>query len=180
MAIQTRQLPGTDEVAIARDFLEVPDHATLLGWAEEQFADGRLVPNTMGQHRYYRRYKEEDAAVPPIFWDIRRRAVTMFAIGEYEDEPEYKCFLGCNTEGGFVQRHTDSAPPDKHHIRMNLMLSKPLAGGEPVVGGRIVSVNERDLWCFYPSLMAHETTPVLGRRKRFVLSIGILVPRQPN
>lgn len=180
MTIQTRQLPRTGEVAIARDFLDEPEHATLLVWAQEQFADGRLVPNAMGQHRYYRRYKEEDCVVPPIFWDIRRRAIAMFAIGEYEDEPEYKCFLGCNTEGGFVQRHTDTAPPDKHHIRMNIMLSKPLAGGEPVIGDKILPVRERDLWCFYPSLMSHESTPVLGRRKRFVLSIGILVPRQPN
>ncbi len=180
MTVQTQQLPGADEVVIERGFLSESEHATLLTWAEEQFADGRLVPNTMGQHRYYRRYTEEDGVVPKMFWDIRRRAVAMFAIDNYEDEPRYKCFLGCNTEGGFVQRHTDSAPEDKLHVRMNIMLSKPLSGGEPVIGTKVVPIEERDLWCFYPSLMAHESTPVLGRRKRFVVSIGILVPRAPN
>ena len=177
MSLSTLHLPRTDDVAIERNFLDEAEHAQLLAWAEGQFTDGRLVPNAMGQHRYYRRYGEDDSAVPAIFWVIRRRAVSLFAITDYEDEPEYKCFLGCNTEGGFVQRHTDSAPPDRHHIRMNIMLSKPLAGGEPVIGGKPVAVDERDLWCFYPSLMMHESTPVIGRRKRFVVSIGVLVPR---
>lgn len=180
MSGSVRSLPGADEVAIAPDFLGRDEHAVLLGWAEGQFADGRLIPNAMGQHRYYRRYHEQDAAVPAIFWDVRRRAITQFSIFEYEDEPEYKCFLGCNTEGGFVQRHTDSAPGDRYHIRMNIMLSKPEAGGEPVVGGKIVTVGERDLWCFYPSLMMHESRPVVGKRKRFVVSIGVLVPRQTS
>ncbi|HEY3639316.1 MAG TPA: hypothetical protein VGK90_14300 [Rhizomicrobium sp.] len=177
MSVSTLQLPGSDEVSVVRDFLAGSEHMCLLGWAEAQFADGRLVPNAMGQHRYYRRYKEDDSSVPAIFWDIRRRAVAMYSIAEYEDEPEYKCFLGCNTEGGFVQRHTDSAPPDKHHVRMNIMLSKPERGGDPVIGGKTISICEGDLWCFYPSLMVHESTPVAGPRKRFVISIGILVPR---
>jgi hypothetical protein len=180
MSVPNLPLPGADQVAIQRNFLTEPEHTQLLVWAEAQFTDGRLVPNAMGQHRYYRRYGEDNPAVPTIFWGIRRRGVATFSVADYEDEPEYKCFLGCNTEGGFVQRHTDSAPPDKHHIRMNIMLSKPLAGGEPVIGGKLVPINERDLWCFYPSLMMHESTPVQGRRKRFVLSMGILVPRQAN
>ncbi|HEY6579149.1 MAG TPA: hypothetical protein VIY09_07480, partial [Rhizomicrobium sp.] len=144
-----------------------------------QFAQGNLIPNRMGQHRYFHRYDQGDPAVPEMFWNVRRRAISTFSVADYEDEPGYKCFLGCNTEGGFVQRHTDSAPQDKHHVRMNIMLSKPLGGGEPVVGGKALQVDERDLWCFYPAVMVHESTPVIGKRKRYVLSIGILVPRSP-
>jgi hypothetical protein len=102
----------------------------------------------------------------------------MFSVTDYEDEPEYRCFLGCNTAGGFVQRHADSSPPGRLHVRLNIMLSKPFGGGEPIIDGQKFDIAERDLWCFFPSIMPHETTPVVGDRKRFVLSIGILVPRE--
>jgi hypothetical protein len=59
---------------------------------------------------------------------------------------------------------------------MNIMLSQPHGGGRPVIDRRMINVQERDLWCFYPTLMRHSSTPVSGNRKRFVLSIGILVP----
>lgn len=172
-----RQLPALKEVAVAQAFISPEEHSVLLGWAEDRFANGHLIPNPFGKHRYYKRYEEGDAEVPDLFWHVRRRAVSTFCVTDFEDEPGFKCFLGCNTEGGTVQRHTDPSPPERHHIRMNIMLSKPVAGGCPVVDDKVVEVEERDLWCFFPSLMPHESTPVMGKRKRFVLSIGILVPR---
>lgn len=179
MAVKGRQLPRTDSVVTKRKFLTGAEHAVLLAWAEEQLATGQLTSNYFTEHRYYRTYERTDGTVPPIFWDVRQRAISIFGVTEYEDEPRFKCFLGCNTEGGFVHRHRDDAPPGKYHVRMNIMLSKPEAGGEPVIDGRKISVGERDLWCFYPSVILHESTPVRGSRKRFVISIGILVPRTP-
>jgi hypothetical protein len=131
--------------------------------------------NRAGPNRLFGSYEQGDS-VPDLFWDVRRRAVSAFSVEEYEDEPMFKCFLGCNTEGGFVHSHRDPSPPGKRHIRMNIMLSKPKRGGLPIVEGKVVKVSERDLWCFYPTVMRHESTPVGGSRKRFVLSIGILVP----
>jgi len=177
MSATQRQLPGLYEVATGHEFVSPVEHLALLNWAEGQFSGGHLLANRSGPSRYYRSYKDNETVVPDLFWHVRRRAVSMFSITDYEDEPEYKCFLGCNTEGGFVQRHTDSSPPDKHHVRLNIMLSKPIGGGVPVIDGKPVQVEERDLWCFYPSVMPHESTPVTGKRKRFVLSIGILVPK---
>jgi hypothetical protein len=175
MPVMTRQLPQSDRVVTKRKFLSGAEHAALLGWAEEQFAGGHLITHT-GDTRHYRSYDQADAAVPALFWDVRSRAISAFSVTDFEDEPLYKCFLGCNTEGGFVQPHRDKSPPGKYHVRMNIMLSKPLSGGEPVIGGKRVQIEERDLWCFYPSIMVHESTPVRGSRKRFVISIGILVP----
>ena len=105
-----------------------------------------------------------------------RSAVATFSVRDYEDEPDYRRFLGCNTEDGYVHRHIDSSPPGKLHVRMNLMLPKPAGGGMPVIDGEEFDIEERDLWCFFPSIMPHESTPVTGDRKRFVVSIGILVP----
>ena len=172
-----RKLPALDEVSIARGFVTEPEHASLLAWAEERFSEGHLIPNPYGRHRYYLRSEEGDPEVPDLFWHVRRRAVSLFSVTDYEDEPGFKCFLGCNTEGGTVHRHTDPSPPDKHHVRMNLMLSKPLGGGEPIIDDKKIEIEERDLWCFYPTAMPHESTPVIGARKRMVISIGILVPK---
>jgi hypothetical protein len=171
-----RQLPQLNEVAIVRQFMTAAEHSELLHWAQDQFAGGHLEANPVGPNRFFARYEEGDA-VPDLFWELRRRAVATFSVTDYEDEPNYKCFLGCNTEGGFVHPHIDISPPGKHHLRINIMLSKPLGGGCPIVGGKMVDVEERDMWCFFPALMRHESTPVVGNRKRFVLSIGILIPR---
>jgi hypothetical protein len=177
MSAEPRHLPPLKEVALARAFISPAEHACLLEWAEGRFSDGHLIPNPNGEHRFFKQYEEGDPDVPDVFWQVRRRAVSAFSVTDYEDEPGYKCFLGCNTEGGTVHRHTDPSPPEKHHVRMNIMLSKPVVGGCPVVDGKIIDVEERDLWCFFPSVMPHESTPVVGKRRRFVLSIGILVPR---
>jgi hypothetical protein len=168
-------LPKLDEVAVISEFIDPAEHTVLLRWAEKQFAKGRLKANPAGPNRYFARY-DEGGSVPPVFWKIRKRAISAFSVAEYEDEPEFKCFLGCNTEGGFVQPHRDPTLPGRHHVRLNIMLSKPWRGGYPVVDGRTVEVAERDLWCFYPSAMLHYSTPAMGSRKRFVISIGILVP----
>jgi hypothetical protein len=173
----TRHLPELHEVAVVRDFISADEHRSLLDWAGEQFSEGHLIPNSFGKHRFFKRYEIGDPEVPDLFWDVRRRAVSMFSVSDYEDEPGFKCFLGCNTEGGTVQRHTDPSPPDKHHVRMNIMLSKPISGGCPIIDGTAIDVAERDLWCFFPTAMPHESTPVVGKRRRFVVSIGILVPK---
>jgi hypothetical protein len=173
---EARQLPNFRETVVLRDFLTVQEHKQLMYWADTQLARGHLTINPYGEHRWFRSYGENDPLVPSVFWKVRRRAVATFSVRDYDYEPDYRCFLGCNTEGGYVHRHIDSSPPGKLHVRMNLMLSKPVGGGMPVIGSKEFDIEERDLWCFFPSIMPHESTPVMGDRKRFVASIGILVP----
>jgi hypothetical protein len=173
---ETRHLPDIRETIVLPGFLSPQEHKQLMYWADTQLARGHLNLNPYGEHRWFRSYRKKDPLVPSVFWKVRRRAVETFSVGDYEDEPDYHCFLGCNTEGGYVHRHVDSSPPGKLHVRMNLMLSRPEGGGMPVIDGEEFDVAERDLWCFFPSVMPHESTPVVGERKRFVASIGILVP----
>ena len=180
MAEVRRQLPDLHETAVLRGFLDPAEHSCLLQWAEAQLACGTLKSNTHGEHRYFHSYGKADPAVPLLFWRVRQRAVSVFSVRDYEDEPNYRCFLGCNTEGGFVHRHTDPSPSRRLHVRMNIMLSRPAGGGMPVIDGQEFDIAEGDLWCFYPTIMPHESTPVLGERKRFVLSIGILIPEKPD
>lgn len=179
MLARRRLLPKLDKVAVVGRFLSADEHAILLDWAEGQFANGRLAANPAGPCRYFARY-DPGSDVPDLFWEVRKRAVAMFSVEEYEDEPRYRCFLGCNTDGGFVSQHKDPSPPGKRHVRMNIMISMPRRGGYPVIEGKTYRVAERDLWCFYPTLMAHGSKPMAGERKRFLISIGILVPETPG
>lgn len=174
---ETRQLPEFHETVVLRGFLSPQEHKQLTHWADGQLARGHLQTNPYGEHRWFRSYGKNDPLVPSVFWKVRRRAVSAFSVRDYEDEPDYRCFLGCNSEGGYVHRHIDSSPPGKLHVRMNLMLSRPFGGGMPVIDGQEFDIGEGDLWCFFPSIMPHESTPVMGDRKRMVVSIGILVPR---
>lgn len=174
---EARQLPRFRETVVLRGFLSAEEHRQLLYWADTQLARGHLALNPYGEHRWFRSYEKNDSLVPGVFWKVRRRALATFSITDYEDEPHFRCFLGCNTEGGYVHKHLDSSTPGTLHVRMNLMLSKPAGGGMPVIGGQQFDIEEGDLWCFFPSIMPHESTPVIGDRKRFVVSIGVLVPK---
>ena len=171
----SRPLPSRHEVAIVRQFLSGAEHAALLDWANDQFATGQLNANKSGPGRYFLRYAEGDRRVPSVSDEIRARAIATFGVREYEEEPRFRCFLGCNTEGGYVHEHVDSEPEGRQHLRLNILLSRPVAGGLPIAGGRTLDVDERDLWCFYPAALRHASTPVEGPRHRFVLSIGILI-----
>ena len=68
-------------------------------WADTQLTRGHLNTNPYGEHRWFRSYGKNGSLAPGVFWKIRRRAVATFSVNDYEDEPDYRCFLGCNTEG---------------------------------------------------------------------------------
>jgi hypothetical protein len=174
--MEIRALPERHEVVVVPRFLTAAEHEALLRWALGEFGRGRLLPNKAGPGRYFARYTDSDPALPDAFAAAKARAIRGFDIASFEEEPRFRCFLGCNTEGGFVHPHVDQEPPGRHHIRLNIMLSKPDSGGLPIVDGRPLAVGETDLWCFHPAALRHGSTPVAGSRPRFVLSIGLLVP----
>jgi len=108
---------------------------------------------------------------------VRDRALKILQIRKYSEEPTYKCFLGCNVSGGKVHPHRDQAPLGKWHIRCNLLLSKPERGGQPIIEGQRLELQEGDLWAFVPSQVLHWSSQVEGERKRFICSYGFLVNR---
>lgn len=174
--METRALPDPHDVVIVRRFLTPDEHQTLIHWATRELAEGRLSPNKAGPGRFFARYHNDHPGLPDTARHVKARAIREFGISCFEEEPRYRCFLGCNTEGGFVHAHVDDQPTGKDHIRLNIMLSRPDGGGMPIVGAQQLDVQETDLWCFHPGIVRHGSTPVVGSRPRFVLSIGVLVP----
>ena len=169
-------LTKTTDCVIIKSIITPQEKQILLNWAEEQFLLNKLPPNPRGAQRFYAKYTQLDS-IPSEYWLVRDRVLKILQICKYSEEPTYKCFLGCNLSGGEVHPHRDSAPMGKWHVRCNLMLSKPIQGGQPIIKGQPLELQEGDLWAFIPSQVVHWSSRVEGERKRFICSYGFLVNR---
>lgn len=78
-------------------------------------------------------------------------------------------------DGAFTAEHKDPAPKDYAHVRCNLMLKKPPIGGNPIIDGEHIQVEEGDLWLCLASLEHHASEPIQGG-ERLMFSFGGLVP----
>jgi hypothetical protein len=84
-------------------------------------------------------------------------------------------FCGFIEDGGKIHRHNDICPiKGKEFVRVNVMLSKPDVGGDPIINGKILVVNEGDAWLCQASKYQHECNKVQGRKPRIVLSYGFI------
>lgn len=59
-------------------------------------------------------------------------------------DPNYGEFMSVITDKGFVHNHKDQYS-DLKHFRGNLMLSRPNIGGQPIIDGKLLDINEGDL-----------------------------------
>jgi hypothetical protein len=117
-----------------------------------------------------RRFSTQDTA---LYWD---EAFMEFGLKPVEVEPIFKNLTGNHfQDGAFVHPHTDPAPDGLVHTRCNLMLKKPKEGGNPVLDGEEINVEEGDLWLCLASMELHSSTPIRGG-ERLIFSFGGLVP----
>jgi hypothetical protein len=133
---------------------------------------GHLVrPFTSGfiDNRYGRRYASQPDAP---FWS---EAFSCFNLRPDCVEPKEKNFTGNHyLDGAFTHDHIDEAKDDYVHVRCNLMIKKPPIGGNPILDGEEVHVDEGDLWLCLASLERHSSTPISGG-ERIIFSFGALV-----
>lgn len=123
-----------------------------------------------------RRYGALQKLSPPAeVWEIKRQIVEAHALHGVEQEPMFKDFCGFITEGGAIHAHTDPGHSGKQHVRFNVMVSKPEAGGMPVQDGIEMAIEAGDVWRCDASRVKHWCTPVVGCKPRIVLSFGFLI-----
>jgi hypothetical protein len=79
--------------------------------------------------------------------------------------------------GAYVPEHVDPAPTNCVHVRANLMLKKPSIGGNPIINGKEIEVNENDLWLCLVSIEPHSSTPIQGG-ERVIFSFGALIKKE--
>ena len=117
-----------------------------------------------------RRFATQDNA---LYWE---EAFAEFGLKPTKVEPLFKNLTGNHfQDGAFVHPHTDPAPEGMVHTRCNLMLKKPKEGGNPVLDGEELDIEEGDLWLCLASIELHSSTPIKGG-ERLVFSFGGLVP----
>lgn len=132
--------------------------------AQFQMPVGEFLENGRG-----RRFKRHTNA------EFRREAFAAFKIYDLADEPMFGNFVGNHyTDGAFTHPHMDPAPKGYVHARCNWMVKKPKSGGDPVLDGVIVQVEEGDLWLCLASLERHGSTAISGSQ-RLIQSFGALV-----
>ena len=160
------------EVLRIADFVTAAEASELLRWA------WRMAPflRSNGPGRSFLRVHLLPEQ-PALHAAVAERA-RLHAAGHAASalEPVLTNYLSIISDGGAVHPHTDSTPAGTRHLRCNLFLQLPDAGGRPIIGGLPFDVAERTLLCFFPSSSLHSSEPAAGERRRVLLSFGLLVP----
>jgi len=125
----------------------------------------RFIPNGHGR----RFAKQEDA----LYW---QEAFAAFGLVPTCVEPRLQNLTANHfLDGAYVHTHKDYAPEGFAHVRCNVMLKKPLVGGNPIVDNTCIQIEENDLWLCLASLEYHASEPIQGG-ERVLFSFGGLVP----
>lgn len=136
----------------------------------EAVADGvptdAFAPNGFGR-MFARHVDVADDLVKDVF--------AGFCLKWKRSEPLFGHFVGRNyLEGAFVHQHKDSAPAGFHHVRCNVMVRSPSAGGNPILSGDELAVEQGQAWICFASIESHGSTPIESG-VRVVVSLGGLV-----
>jgi hypothetical protein len=118
---------------------------------------------------YGRRFISQDSAP---YWS---EAFAAFGLKPMYIEPKFQNMTANHfLDGAFTHVHKDHAPTGFVHTRCNVMLKKPLIGGNPILDGEHVEVGVNDMWLCLASLEEHASEPVQGG-ERIMFSFGGLV-----
>lgn len=109
--------------------------------------------------------------------ELRQEAFSAFGITELFKEPMFDNFIGEHyLDGACTHLHKDPALQGFIHVRVNWMLNKPFIGGNPILDGKELQVNQNDLWICFASEETHGSTPIKGGIRR-ICSFGALIKR---
>jgi hypothetical protein len=150
-------------------FITNSEKQELNDWANVN--KNRFTPNGFG--RQFGIFS--NIGYPKAALAIRKRIIEQFSLGSAIQEPMFKDYCGYITNGGAIHQHKDPNQGKLIHTRFNVMISKPIEGGEPVQAGVVIKVEEGDVWRCDAGLVEHWCNTVIGDKPRIVLSFGFLV-----
>jgi hypothetical protein len=85
-----------------------------------------------------------------------------------------------NTDGPDPTKHVDTTNPyfidTKLHCRFNILIQQPEEGGNPIIDGREIDINENEPWMVQAGLYYHGSSKVVGDRTRILCSFGHYIP----
>ena len=146
--------------------LKIP--RVIKNWKSPSFfgmPDGNFIDNGFG-----RRFLSHADA------QFSYEAFKAFGVTKTLREINFAHFVGNHyLDGAFTLPHKDTSPNGYIHTRCNWMVKKPPSGGDPILDGVVVPVEEGDLWICFASHEIHSSTPISGG-ERLICSFGALVP----
>lgn len=103
---------------------------------------------------------------------VRNKCLTLFG----------ECFIDPFLNDVFIRRkdnesiplHIDYTIKGFRHIRINLMLQKPIIGGDIIDGDKTIALNEGDIYIIETSIL-HGLTLVKGSKDLMILSFGLQI-----
>lgn len=112
------------------------------------------------------------------FDKYRDSVFALFGLTDVLPEPLFGNFIGNHySDNAFIHEHTDFPNNEYVHARCNLLITKPLEGGMPIINGKEYNLEEADVWLCIAGRELHSSTPIKGGQ-RLTLSIGGLVSKK--
>jgi|TARA_B110000977_G_scaffold22261_1_gene26798 hypothetical protein len=88
-------------------------------------------------------------------------------------------FLSYSEDGHIVHTHKDKNPDNENYIvRFNVIVSKPEVGGNPIIDGNEIEVEENEVWVCKAGEDFHSTTEVKGQFPRVMISFGHYINKE--
>lgn len=88
-------------------------------------------------------------------------------------DPKHGTFISYSEEGHVVGDHKDSGTIEGFtHSRFNIMISKPIEGGNPIINDIKYEVEENQVWLCPAGKYYHNIDEVKGDKPRIMLSLG--------
>jgi len=135
-------------------------------WVYTVWPSCNWIVNPNGPGRRYSKHKE----VP-----LYNQLFKSFGLKSERLEPTFECFIGNQYQDGtYTHEHQDHNLDGLIHTRINVMIKKPPIGGNPVISGKELQVNQGDIWISIAGKERHGSTPISGG-ERIIVSCGGLV-----
>ena len=148
----------------------------LTDFALKNYTDNNLfIKNIVSKGRQYCILNQTNTSVSELAKNIRFSMFKNIGINVFREEPVYGILLGVINENSSVHPHRDDSILGFYHFRLNVLISKPISGGMPVINGEEFDVSEGESWINVASEWNHWCTPIVGKKPRIVLSLGGLV-----
>jgi len=109
---------------------------------------------------------------------IEKEILEHYNFEEIYRDPVFGTMISYSIEGHEVHTHSDKNAGMNIHTRINLMLSKPDDGGNPVIDNVEIDVEENTTWHCVAGYYRHSSTKVKGNKPRLVISFGYQIDKK--
>ena len=166
---------------IIKNFVSKNEQHKLIEWIiNNKNTSGLFKDAQMKGNRVTTRYSK-DFSFPETAYKIQQRIISKLKFKDFK-LPKYHHGIVASYAGenDTVFEHLDPQwYPPYETLHCNLMLQKPLEGGKPTINKKSISINEKDLWCYYVSKVSHGSSKIMGNRPRLIYVFGFCVEYKP-